>query len=547
MQRCRLSVILVLAMSGGMSAPPEADLPDEDGRVTIEGKTYEIYPPEKLRQAGLDVPEIPPEENAAWVYLRAINRMVPAPEDLADALKAAVEGTWPQGEPGERLASYLDQNQTALDLARQASEMPDYYLPFFRGDTDALLNALLPSLGANRRLAKLLAARAAYRASAGDAAAAIDDCLAAQRMAMHVGHGQTIIEGLVGLAISATADRSLRRLASSGVADPESLRAAVAEMERLEDGLPTFEEMVRAEDRWLSRTVDDLMEVPGTFGAITSGFSGAPAARREPNGWSRLWAALNRVYYPERAIKRHFKQYYETLIRASRPKEDGSVGEIIEEDALLARIPAWDVVSRMLMPSLAHVYEVTLRGRSNFVRTRVLLAIEAYKADQGALPPSLHALVPAYLSDLPVDPMTGYEFDYQPSPDVETTVKGLALVTRQNAEALRKKRRTPAILNPRASRWRRYTRRYVERFRFTASQVASAEAILRDIEARAAAFERTQGAKIQDLIDAGRNEAAARRMGPLNRLFEELKRRLDTLPTTKQRAAVEKPTEPERR
>ncbi|MBK8269104.1 MAG: hypothetical protein IPK83_12675 [Planctomycetes bacterium] len=257
----------------------------------------------------------------------------------------------------------------------------------------------------------------------------------------------------------------------------------------------------------------------------------------KPDGWTRLSAALSRVYYPDRAVKKHFNDHFDYMIRATAKRDDGSIGELVDEDKMFEKVPAWDIVSRMLMPSLSRAHELTLQGESNFVRAEVSLAVAAYKLDKGVPPPTLSALVPQYLPDVPADPMTGYDFEYAPAGgDGKPT--GIAQLTRESADELRKKRRTPAILTPRASKWRRFVMGYAKRHEFSDSQRSSAEAILRDIEARAASFERTQGATLQSLIDAGQAEAAMAKMGPLDELFVELKRRLDTLPTAKQRASA---------
>ena len=534
MNPCRALCVVPIVLCANLCLAQEHE--SFDNKITIQGRQFEIYPPEKLRLRGLEPPDIPQDENAAWVYLRAINAMTPLPNKLAGAHEAALGGDWPGGEDGERLAAWIGDNRAALDLVRQASQMRDHYMPFMRGDTDALLAALLPTLGPERRLAKMLAVDATYQMSRGDASAAIDNYLTAQRMAHHVGNGKTLIEGLVGIAIGGVADRGLMRIADAGYADSEELKSAVAEMQQLAETLPSFEQMVRAEQQWVESCVDDMIDVPGFFGYVSSGFGTGPTRDAAPTGWTRLQRALRRLYLPDRAIKKNFSRHYDALIKTSKTAEDGTVGDIIEESKLFEQIPAWDFVTRMMMPSLSRAHELTLRGKSNFVRTRLRLAAAAYKADHGRDPPTLASLVPLYIAEAPADPMTGYDFDYEATGGAEGGPGGLAMVSRENEEELRKKRRTPAILNPRASKWRRFVRNFAKRYQFSDPQQAAAEAVLRDVEARAADFERAQGARIQQLIEAGKSEAAAEKMGPLDRLFGELKKRLDALPTTQQRA-----------
>ncbi|HWL92976.1 MAG TPA: hypothetical protein VNT79_05535 [Phycisphaerae bacterium] len=510
----------------------------DEGKVKLQGQEFEIFPPELMRAKGMEVPEIPDEQNAAWVYVQAMNALTPVPTELNDAFQSAQNGQWPEGEAGPRLAEWVEQNRPAIALATNASRMPQHYMPFFRGESDSLIAALLPSLGPSRQLARLLSADAAYQMTQGNSAAAVENLLTAQRMANQVGGGHTLIEGLVGIAISSLATSSLEKIAASEHADAETLKAAAAEMDALSGDMPTFEEMVRAEQAWAGGFIDDVMDMPGGPEMVFSNYAVMPP-RVEPNGWQRLLAALSRVYIPDRAVKRHFNDHYDRLVEATKPK-DGGFGEIVEEEKLFENIPPWDFIARSMVPSLGRVHETTLMAQSNAVRAQLRLATEAYRAEKGAYPTSLSALVPSFLSEVPADPMTGYDFDYQPGAG-DAAHGGLSQITRESAEELRKKRRTPAILNPRASKWRRMVTYWADSHSFDAVQRAAADAILRDIEARASAFEQSHGATIQSMLEKGNNADAEVRMKPLDDLFKELMKRLDTLPTAKQREQSRRP------
>ncbi len=535
MYRCALGAVLVCVMGASPAWGQDAEV---SNKVNIKGQEFEIYPPDKLRARGLEVPEIPQDQNAAWVYLDAMNAMVDLPTDLSEAFESALDGTWPEGETGDKLAGWLEQNRASLDLVRRASTMDEYYMPFFRGDTNAMIGMLLPTLTPTRQLSKTLSVDAAYQMSNGDAAAAIENYLTVQRMGNHVGNGKTLIEGLVGIAVGGVAEQGMMRVAQSGEVDSETLQAAVAEMEGLADSFPTFEHMVRAEQQWAESFIDDAFEMPSVFGAISGWGIGGVITQPSPNGWSLLRTRLRRLYLPDRAIKKHFRAHYDALIEATR-HEDGSVGMVFDEAKQFGKIPAWDIISRMVVPSLARAYELTLRAESNYVRARMTMAVEAYKSDHGDYPPTLPALVPTYAASVPPDPMTGYDFEYKPAADGASGVDGLHRITRDDETALRQKRRTPAILSPRASKWRRYVQSFCEQHELTDAQRGSADGILRNLEARAGRFEQVHGAKLQKLTDAGKTKELERETDPLAKMFEELRQRLHTIPTAEQRAAAE--------
>ncbi len=516
----------------GLMGPPGAAMP-EPATIQLRGQTFTVYPREKLSERGLAPPEIAPEENAAWVYIEAFNAAVDLPPDLQADFDRAVDGEWPDGEAGARLAEWLDSNRTAIDLALRAADMPEYYMPFFRGDSDVLLAALLPTLAHHRQMARMLAADAARLKAGGDADAAIGHLVATQRMAHQVGNGKTLIEGLVGYAVAGLAERNLLQFANDESVPADAIAQAAGALEELEASFPSFDEMVLAEGEWATSFVDDVMTAPGTLQIL--GMASVGEMNPGPRGpWDKFAESIRRLYLPDRGIKRRMRQHYQTLAAATRVRDDGSVGTI-EEDKLFENIPAWDVASRLILPSLSRAHEMALQAQSNYIRTRINLAAEAFRRRNGRPPASLGELTPDYLSHIPADPMTGYDFEYAPSADAAS----LPLITSRNeADALRQKRRTPAILSPRESRWRRYVHSVAARYDFSDAQNNAAMAILRDVESRAAAFERGHGATLKSLVEAGPSPESARALAPLDELFNELKTRLDRLPTAGQRESA---------
>lgn len=526
------------------AVPPVGELrPPVEGAEKIVIKDLQAYliAPEKLRARGFRVRDIPREHNAFWTYLQAINSSTDAPQESQEALNNALRsGEWPEGDQGSQLHAWLDQNQAAMNLVRQAAAMPDYYMPMMSSDgRDVPIAAvLLPPLAQQRQLAKMLALEAMHQQLQGQTDAGIEDCLTIQRMANHVADGNTLIEGLVGIATGSLAQAGLIRAAESGEASAEVLKAAASEMERLQAAFPTWEQMVAAEQRFAQAAVDEITDSPNGFQVMMSGFMWSPPPF-EPSGWTELAKRLRRLYFPDRLVKRHFEDHYRMLAQAGKLREDGSI-ITIDEEQLFKRIPAWNVPGRVLLPALSRANELSIMNRANFERAKLSLAAAAYRADQGEAPPALAALVPQYVASIPPDPMTGYEFEYQTSKEAKNGYTGLERITRDNEADFQKKRKSPAILNPRSSRWRRYVQSFCDRYEFTNAQRASAEAVLRDMEGRAAQYEQTHVAKLQELIQSGGSDELAKNLGPLDQMFKELQRRLESLPDSKQRAAAKK-------
>lgn len=531
------SVFMIIFAAVPVVAQPADEPAQDDNKVTIRDRTYEIYPPELLEARGLEVPDIPREENAAFVYIEASRVHVNQPpwdNGWRDAYEAALLGQWPEGEQGEKIAAWLEQNRPCFELIERASLMDQYYMPLLKGDTDAFLATLLPMLPPTRELAKNMVVYSTYLDAQGRADEAMDVLLTVQRMGHHVGNGQTIIEGLVGIAVDAISSRNISKLAESGRVSAEKLKEVTAAMEEQAKDSFKFDRMLEMERLWAESYVDDAID----GGGLLLNPNLLPASPN-PSPWERLGRRIKRLYLPDRVMKQHIKAHYDAIETAAR-RDNGVPGEMIDEAELFAQVPQWDVVSRIVLPSLSRAYELTLRSESNSTRARLSTAVAAYKQERGEYPDALTALVPEYVSRVPIDPMTGYEFDYKVEGDKPA---GLEPIGKENIEKLVEKRKQPAILNPRASRWRRYVEDFCERYDLTPQQRAAADAILRNMEGQAYSFERAHGAKLQELIEAGETERAKKNMGPLDQMYEQLKKRLEAIPTAAQRTAAGKKAE----
>lgn len=96
----------------------------------------------------------------------------------------------------------------------------------------------------------------------------------------------------------------------------------------------------------------------------------------------------------------------------------------------------------------------------------------------------------------------------------------------------------PRVLNP----WEKHVEEFIQSHELTAAQQTAAMAILKDIEARGAQIERVYGPRIAAAKQLEDPEARKKQLAELNKptekLFEELKTRLDRLLTASQRKKV---------
>lgn len=576
--RALLIAFAAMAQTGSLMAQTDrpVDRDDAPAIMTLRGRQYDLYPDEVLRERGFNRPDLPPGQNAGWVYLDAYNARTELPEDIDELMFQASDGNWPEGEDGARLAAWLDQNQTALDLCRRAAAMSDCVMPVCGDPDESMIGILLPTLSEHRMLARMLAADAQRRKHEGRHEIAMENVLTIQRMGNHIAGGFTLIEYLVGVACSGLASRCATRLVEDADIDADVLAAASADLASAAESFPDWISGMEGERRLNELSVDDFMASGSLIQTLASQWP-QNLIRGDADGWMKLVVRIRRLYLPDRTMKRHVDRFYNDMFASIQPAADGQPEQMTgDDDVFMKSIPAWNVYARIMMPSLTRSFELSTINRSNQLRAQVQLAVTAYERRNKRQAASLDELVPEFLPQVPIDPMTGNPLAYHPLARSSSTQGpvGLELLDRNAKPGLPA---PPSPAGPAAaggaagpgdatgdepyvahrsgdpsppmSEWGAYVARFTAHYKLTESQVAAAQAMRAELESRATQFDRANGARLTELrarvartADAAlRRQLAAdleRLRAPRDKLFEELVRRLGSLPTSEQRRAA---------
>ena len=337
-------VVFALVCMTASSVPVYADGVPET--IEIRGERLTVWPAEDLRLRGLDLPDVPRERNAAYVYLEAANTYLDTPEDLREALDYAILNAWP---PDQReLHKWLTgkENRAALDLARKAAAMEQCQFPHFGDPNESLISMMLPPLRHQRMLAKMLVADGRRLVAQRDYVGAADNFIDAMRMGHHVGEGVTLIENLVGLACWSLGANAVRDMVLRYPVSEQELTTIAAKWEAVTSLQPTTRRGLDGERLFGPSIVDDLVcrptELPHNLSMM---FDTVPSSTRSKDGWDRLEARLGQVFLPDRTIKRHMKGYYDLLVEnADLPAYDQRVRDFDADahDAYVVSLPSWD-------------------------------------------------------------------------------------------------------------------------------------------------------------------------------------------------------------
>jgi hypothetical protein len=335
-------------------------------------------------------------------------------------------------------AAWLEENQKQVDLVVAATKRPRFYVPLVvppdKPETLIsvdLIAVFLPS----REAARVLCARAMFRLGAGKVEEAWQDLLACHRLARLMGQGPTLVDALVAIAIEGIAIHGDVVLAHEGKLTAEQAQRFAAEFRQLPP-MGKMADKINWAERFFCLDCVEMATKEGpaqllAYGDIVGGGK---------NRWAWLINAMARVFVDWDEPMRIGNQWYDRVVAAlSKPthKERATAVADLEHDLKQMSKEARDLrailrsalssgslrfaLSRMLaqtlvsdfLPALSAAMNAEERDITYQNMVPVVFALAAYRADRGAYPAELAALVPQYLPAIPEDLFSGGPFRYK--------------------------------------------------------------------------------------------------------------------------------------
>jgi hypothetical protein len=371
-------------------------------------------------------------------------------------------------------ASWLQSNRKPLDLIVAATRRPRFYAPLPRlrpsreeitADPFGWIQAVWPMTSMSREWARALRARAMFHIAEGKAAEAWEDLFACHRLARLVDQGsldifdQGFARGIEAETIEG--DVALVALAEQGKLTAEQGRRFAADFRSLPplgkpaakmnwgERLVHLEAVYAAACRGLAEPAMQPANPLERLSALLHGDQAEPVTPKPVTLGQRVsaflqrcvGAAIVRVFFDGNDLTRQYNRWFNRMVSAlskpTRPERDAAVAEL-ERDIVEARRNAFEpravlrssvlsgsllggvrrqlnlqvTAATMLWPSFLTIDEDRAAGQQILVP--VVFALAAYRADHGAYPADLAALVPKYLPAVPKDPFSGGPIRYKP-------------------------------------------------------------------------------------------------------------------------------------
>ncbi len=412
MFRISLLISLLACYGPALAGPPDT------GTITLRGETLPIWPHDNLIARGFEVPEVPPEQNAAWLYLDAINAFEDLPGELAEDVDKVLKEGW--SDAYTELGEYLDKsaNRESLALAAQAATKPRYLMPYFGDSTKSVIAILLPNLSHHRFLSKLVVLDAARLESRGKYKKAADGYVISMRMGHHVSQGITLIEGLVGLAQWQMGLEGLISLVLDNDLSQAQLKDIIRTLNNIEKTRATILPGLRNETRFGPAIIDEICARPFRIHSHLPDISDLSDVDFDPipkDGWGKLELRVGQLLLPDRTIHKHMDQYYRRILkRAEAEPFEAKQMEFNETKYLSQDIPRWDIISKMVLPALSRSVQLDHRNIAKFQIARVATALRLYmKQHDGEIPDSLDRVADLLPEGALIDPYSASLLKYR--------------------------------------------------------------------------------------------------------------------------------------
>jgi len=411
MKAATLTLCVALFVPIGLKAAVEGET------VTIAGKTYAVVPDEKMRAWGFDVPDLPRENNAAWVYFKAINAYsgLDRGSDLWRLRDAVEQGTWTK--EAAPLDNYLKRNAKALALLKKAAAMRDCYFPPIGnvGDTFEDVSPaglLLPHLSHTRELARFLIVTGKKLEFDGRPAEALATYLLVPRLGYHASRGTMLIHGLVGLAFNRMAMEAIEECLMRHACDEQTLVRVQAQLAELSTRRPDIAWAMHSEKVCSVQCAEHFLRHPELHGG-----------RLTWRLYIRLCGLTRKEWHA--IVRRDVEEFWDITDRHVRmPLREYLHSDAQEELSRKVRArsdrgPANIMI--LLGPAIWSSRIIYARDDLYWAVLDVEIAMPRFKARHGKYPGTLDELKLLMLSD-GIDPFSGEPLKYRLEKDGSFTI-----------------------------------------------------------------------------------------------------------------------------
>jgi hypothetical protein len=353
--------------------------------------------------------------------------------EVADMLvERAMKSPW-TSQQVPPLAKWVAENQKPLEQMVEASVRPRCYFPsptYLNNKQETLIETLLPGAQGVRMAGRSLGVRAMWHLGEGRHAEAWRDLVAAHRIGHLTAQGQTLVEQLVGMAISNIVSDGTVALLDQKSLSVEQARQIQADLLALEyfhtvaDSLNSMERL---------SYIDAIIELGVRKNASWLSDTGM-------KGQASQLDIMNHVRVNWNVALQKGNEFYDRLVAAARlPDRRARVQAISQIDGELNRMAtdvrrpgtlvgglinpssrsdiAASVMLALFLPAVTAAIDAEDSANTILDLERLAAALAVYRAEHGNFPEKLENLTPGVIATLPRDLYSNKPFIYKRTPD----------------------------------------------------------------------------------------------------------------------------------
>jgi hypothetical protein len=308
----------------------------------------------------------------------------------------------------------------AFEKLAVAAQRPRAVRPISNPSGESLIMIQLPELALLRKLGSARAASISASVESGD----FDDAVAALDQTLFLANVCSrhafLIYQLVGYSIANAALEELRGSMTSHEPKAAVLRRLLAVLDNRTPFGPIeigFEGERRSLLDMIQRTHSDNGRGDGTLLLAADESAELASIVGSSMGTGATLRAIanigGMVYASRRDTTQKANHFFDGIVRQSRMSRQARQSDPFDESAFLFGLGWRYRLLAIMTPAVAKAMQTADMIACETAGTRVMLAIETYKLEQGQYPPNLQALVPAVLDNLPADPFSATGLVYR--------------------------------------------------------------------------------------------------------------------------------------
>ncbi|MCR9202591.1 MAG: hypothetical protein NXI04_28450 [Planctomycetaceae bacterium] len=363
-----------------------------------------------------------------------------AKTNAIDDFSKAMSRPWTEDEFPE-VKKWLDRNRAPMKLVRQAVQRPEYFTPLVPptgedGQPLGMIQTLLPHVQEMRSMGRYTLCQAYLDMGAKRWMSAWENLQICHRLGRLTSRGPTVIDYLVGVALSSMAIQTQQQLLAEAGFDSVQLQRIAADLAALPaPGDPA--RAVNLTERMMFMDTVDLVADGQTENLETLGLEVGPSGPVR----NVLFALVDWNIVKQRGTIAYDRlenvaRSHDGFSRVTALKDSISSGpslhrgsardwllEFLRQGSVrgVASAAVGDVFVDLMLPSLAQVELARLRFEQRELVLRAGVAVLQYRASSGRLPQSAEQLAPEFLSAVPQDVFAGVPLK------LEATDKGFRL------------------------------------------------------------------------------------------------------------------------